>query len=274
MIGKLTVCLLSILLPAYVCAAGFTCNGQRFLSSNQALDLYCLSISYPEIRAITRLPDGNALLMLDNEQTVPYSETQKAGRFSDLAESMRIPYPLEPNRPEIAPANSPGRKRPYRFFYAAYGDNRQAVGRNMLPLTLFGKSLHFAPAAAKALSKVASELSRDDTLRPWLKPDGGFYWRKIAGEEVLSAHSFGIAVDLSAHKAPYWRWSKINPHPLQKTYPAKIVQAMENAGFIWGGKWHEYDLMHFEYRPELICKSRIKRAQAQAPGRSKARDLP
>ena len=47
------------------------------------------------------------------------------------------------------------------------------------------------------------------------------------------------------------------PHPLQKTYPAAIVKAFEDEGFIWGGKWHEYDLMHFEYRPELICKARI-----------------
>ena len=26
---------------------------------------------------------------------------------------------------------------------------------------------------------------------------------------------------------------------------------------IWGGKWHEYDLMHFEYRPEIMAKARV-----------------
>ena len=46
---------------------------------------------------------------------------------------------------------------------------------------------------------------------------------------------------------------------MQQSYPAAIVAAFEAEGFIWGGKWHEYDLMHFEYRPELICKARILR---------------
>jgi len=50
------------------------------------------------------------------------------------------------------------------------------------------------------------------------------------------------------------------PHPMQYTYPSAVVAAMEEQGFIWGGKWREYELMHFEYRPELIYKARILRA--------------
>lgn len=103
----------------------------------------------------------------------------------------------------------------------------------------------------------------DKKMRPFLKPDGGYCWRKIAGENAHSAHSFGIAIDLGADKAPYWRWSKTMPHPMQQTYPREIVETMEEHGFIWGGKWHEYDLMHFEYRPELICKARLRRKMAQ-----------
>jgi hypothetical protein len=38
-------------------------------------------------------------------------------------------------------------------------------------------------------------------------------------------------------------------------YPQAIVDAFEAEGFIWGGKWHSFDFMHFEYRPELlICQ--------------------
>ena len=43
-----------------------------------------------------------------------------------------------------------------------------------------------------------------------------------------------------------------------------LCRAFEDAGFIWGGKWHEFDLMHFEYRPELICKAK-RRARGQTP---------
>ena len=46
-------------------------------------------------------------------------------------------------------------------------------------------------------------------------------------------------------------------HPLQQSYDSEIVRAFEAEGFIWGGKWHEYDLMHFEYRPEIIAKARV-----------------
>jgi hypothetical protein len=30
----------------------------------------------------------------------------------------------------------------------------------------------------------------------------------------------------------------------------------EKHGFIWGGKWGHFDIMHYEYRPEIILKSR------------------
>ncbi|MBQ9537217.1 MAG: M15 family metallopeptidase [Desulfovibrionaceae bacterium] len=71
-----------------------------------------------------------------------------------------------------------------------------------------------------------------------------------------------MAFDIGAKQgATYWRWCKLRPHPLQQTYPHEIVKSFEDTGFIWGGKWHEYDIMHFEYRPELICKARKLRNQ-------------
>ena len=35
---------------------------------------------------------------------------------------------------------------------------------------------------------------------------------------------------------------------------------------IWGGKWHEYDLMHFEYRPEIMAKAHLLRQLEMAGG--------
>ncbi len=44
---------------------------------------------------------------------------------------------------------------------------------------------------------------------------------------------------------------------LRDKYPKEIVEVFEKHGFIWGGKWSHYDLMHFEYRPELLQKWRL-----------------
>ncbi len=39
--------------------------------------------------------------------------------------------------------------------------------------------------------------------------------------------------------------------PTGTQIPMEIVRIFEKHGFIWGGRWHHYDTMHFEYRPEL-----------------------
>ena len=117
----------------------------------------------------------------------------------------------------------------------------------------------------RADAVLAPQAAYEPRLKTLLKMDGGFAWRRIAGENRLSPHAFGIAFDISPGIATYWRWSKLRPHPLQKSYPASIVAAFENEGFIWGGKWHEYDLMHFEYRPEIICKARVLQGQEHLP---------
>lgn len=105
--------------------------------------------------------------------------------------------------------------------------------------------------------RLREAVRRRPELRPWLVSAGGFLWRPIAGEQRLSPHSFGIAIDLSPQRAPYWRWARVERHPLQQSYDSEIVRAFEAEGFIWGGKWHEYDLMHFEYRPEIMAKARL-----------------
>ena len=76
----------------------------------------------------------------------------------------------------------------------------------------------------------------------------------MAGSEALSAHAFAVAIDLSTAQSPYWRW-RPSPEALQNArdhFPQGIVDAFEAEHFIWGGKWHAFDFMHFEYRPEIV----------------------
>lgn len=238
--------------PASIHAATFTEAHGRLMDDEDAINLYCLRASYPGAFTVKKSPAGDYELLFPDSSIIPYG---------DVRDSLAQPYLLEPLRPDTPEGYAPGRQRAYRLLGSMYGKTREQVGRRLATVSFLGKKLSMAPEAAAAFKKAGDELMRlAPGYRAWLLPEGAFHWRQIDGENRLSAHSYGIAVDMGVKKAPYWRWSKARPHPLQKSYPAEIVGIMERHGFIWGGKWHEYDLMHYEYRPEIICKARIRRA--------------
>lgn len=264
-----------------------------------AVNVYCLRASYPQIQALVADDQGRQWLILTSGSRVLYSGVPKpvmdakstpmpdahsgvlalAPRFPkeqcevSVRESMDEVYPLEPQRPATPLGVAPGRGRSSALLQALYGASEAEVRKNLRSATLHGRRLRLVSQAAVGLQKaevvLAEAVRRQPDLSPWLKPAGGFLWRRIAGEQRLSPHAFGIALDISPERAPYWRWSRQWPQPLQQSYPTAIVAAFEEQGFIWGGKWHEYDLMHFEYRPEIICKARVLRSlekTRQQPG--------
>jgi peptidoglycan L-alanyl-D-glutamate endopeptidase CwlK len=110
----------------------------------------------------------------------------------------------------------------------------------------------------RQLEAVSAELDQlpPEEKKYVLKTGGTFNWRPIAGSEQLSAHAFGIAIDIDPDYSDYWRWNATGGHekliPYKNRIPHRIVEIFERHGFIWGGKWYHYDTMHFEYRPELL----------------------
>ena len=247
------------------------------LDDTGRVDLYCLRRAYPQITGMTADAQGQWLVFADGRRVLyaaapgyEASGGQESEWVVNVRVSMAEPYPLEPERPETPLGVSPGRRRSYDLLQTLYGASPKAVGSHLVQARLNGQHLHLSPAAAQAMNRadavLAPQTAYEPRLKTLLKMDGGFAWRRIAGENRLSPHAFGIAFDISPGIATYWRWSKLRPHPLQKSYPASIVAAFENEGFIWGGKWHEYDLMHFEYRPEIICKARVLLGQEHVPG--------
>ena len=246
------------------------------LDDTGRVDLYCLRRAYPQITGMTADAQGQWLVFADGRRVLyaaapgyEASGGQESEWVVNVRVSMAEPYPLEPERPETPLGVSPGRRRSYDLLQTLYGASPKAVGSHLVQARLNGQHLHLSPAAAQAMNRadavLAPQTAYEPRLKTLLKMDGGFAWRRIAGENRLSPHAFGIAFDISPGIATYWRWSKLRPHPLQKSYPASIVAAFENEGFIWGGKWHEYDLMHFEYRPEIICKARVLQGQEHLP---------
>lgn len=69
----------------------------------------------------------------------------------------------------------------------------------------------------------------------------------------------GILIDLNPALGGYWKWGgaeAMRDMARRHKYLAAIVEAFESEGFIWGGKWYHFDLMHFEYRPEFFGMSK------------------
>lgn len=92
----------------------------------------------------------------------------------------------------------------------------------------------------------------------------GYNWRSIAGTLRRSYHSYGVAIDLTPRSYrgtwPYWLWAAEAgidewwrlPLGSRWQVPQPVIDAFEEEGFIWGGKWTFFDNLHFEFRPESI----------------------
>ena len=244
------------------------------LKQNNVLrtDLKVLFETYGSaIRGLDVTPPNRVYLVMRDGQKILYDD----GRTKSFDEKLQHPdlkdmlsQPYKPGKPSAVtpPDQDPGRIRVGAFFDAVYGTTAGQVQGNLVPVNFAGVRASFnskngaAAALARVGEKLSQALARDPNLRAYLFPLGGSYNRRsIAGTDRLSPHSWGIALDL--HKGNYWRWGKnLNPMELlalQAEYPREIVAAFEEQGFIWGGKWYHYDIMHFEYRPELLAKARL-----------------
>ena len=96
-----------------------------------------------------------------------------------------------------------------------------------------------------------------------------FIDRGIAGSPTRSHHAWGMAVDLVPKsyggRAVYWQWSRVYDSegwhriPLERRWspPQAVIEAFEEHGFVWGGKWTHFDNIHFEYRPEILLYNRL-----------------
>ena len=234
--------------------------------ADKTSDLELLHHLYPE--AVKRI-DPNGLTLADGARLTyhddgPAKSLEEALDHPSLEDMLAQPYPLGSVTEEPAPGFNPGRRRVTAFFKAVYGHDAQEVRANLTPVRFLSTAVLFNSknGAAKALEAVGADLEKLLAVHPeyrarLLPISGAFAWRAIAGTQRLSMHSFGAAIDLSAKTNAYWRWYKgTDPFSLRTAFPADIIAAFERHGFIWGGKWAHFDIMHFEYRPELIAKAR------------------
>jgi hypothetical protein len=157
-----------------------------------------------------------------------------------------------------------GRIRNEAFFKELYGGTKEEVRKNLKTFVwcpkLVNQTILFNKkhGAFEALKSISDELDLHPEWKKYITNIGGTYnWRNISGTNRLSAHSFGMTIDINTSQSNYWQWDcKCKNEEAKLTYknkiPMELVKIFEKNGFIWGGRWHHYDTMHFEYRPELL----------------------
>jgi len=207
------------------------------------------------------LRDGRELVFDDGRSKTYEQLLSEPDPEDELAQT----YPIGPDSYQAPVVNfEPGRFRCSKLFMAMYGANAKEVESHLTTIPWLPRSTHQSVRITtingvdKKLTAISEELDQlpPDLKKYVTKTGGTFNWRPIAGSDQLSAHSFGIAIDINPDFSDYWRWS--NPQsqgrsiPYRNRVPHEIVEIFERHGFIWGGKWYHYDTMHFEYRPELL----------------------
>ncbi len=207
-----------------------------------------------------KLADGT-LLPWDDGRTKTYDEKLET---PDLEDTLSMPYATGPIVAVNTLNDDPGRIRNDVMFKAAFGGTAAAVESKLVDVDFVGQTVKFHTRAATPLANVSKRLkqliAQNSTLAQYVTgPLGGtFEWRPIANTTRMSAHSYGIAIDIVVSKSNYWEWEKQGTTFVWKNkIPQAIVDAFEAEGFAWGGRWYHYDTMHFEYRPELFdpaCK--------------------
>ncbi len=177
------------------------------------------------------------------------------------------PIPTE----ERPPAGDPGRIRPAVIFNYMYGPPGTHRSKNMRSVQWVGSAngkpktirVTAVNGVDKALERVACEIMNlPDEMKKSLEDvvfdvEGpyGYFERPVRDyPNRTSGHAYGIAVDINGDLFYFAGSHRDEPYCYRNNVPQFLVDIFERNGFIWGGRWHSYDAMHFEYRPELLQK--------------------
>lgn len=234
------------------------------------IDLLTIMIAYDDVVNLEQDND-KIYLMLKNGLRILYddSKNRTAEEKSDsenIKDILSQEYPLH-NIREVMPKNcDAGRGRNYKLLEGIYGKGEKEVYNNLKYINTQAGTILFTGknngdiAIKNALNKCVALSKNNSDINKFIYNRGGtFNYRVIQDTGKLSPHAYGIAIDLCKDNRDYWKWVDIKKGSERICeYPKEMVEAFEENGFIWGGKWNHFDSLHFEYRPEIIIKARVK----------------
>lgn len=237
---------------------------------NMKQDLLSLMMAYPGyITGVKRGDNGYVFLIIKNGKKILYDDRKKKSHEQKLADPdiqdmMEQVYPLGKILKLMELNFDPGRAREYNLLGEVYGGYRQQIEKNLTSVSIgymncqFNRNNEAAASLRSAAKEITSLIKNNQKIGSFVFPcSGTFNYRMISGTGRLSPHSYGIAIDLARNKKDYWQWATAKEGQERiSVYPNEIVEVFEKYNFIWGGKWGHFDILHFEYRPEIIIKAR------------------
>jgi hypothetical protein len=244
-------------------------DNSSFYDTNMKRDILILMMSYPEyVLGVNKEDNGSVFIIMKSGKKILYDDKiQKSFEQKlaspDLQDTLEQIYPLYPVNDLMEKNFDPGRFRNYELLKEVYGSSKKQVEKNLINIAAggsfqFNKNNKAGESLKKAMIETQASARGNKNIIASLYPCSGTYnYRTIAGTNRLSPHSFGNTIDLARDKRDYWKWAT-NEQGKQRlqSYPKEIPEIFEKNNFIWGGKWSHFDILHYEYRPEIILKAR------------------
>lgn len=232
-------------------------------------DILTLKIAYPDNIVGVENNNNSTYIITNSGAHILYDDKKEKsvdGKLNnpDLQDMLEQQYPLD-NIDTVMPDNlDPGRARVYALLNDVYGISQSKIESNLVNVRTgnmnarFNKQNQAAESLKKCMIEINQLIKNNSKIYNFVYPvSGTFNYRYVSGTGRLSAHAFGIAIDLKSDKSDYWKWATRESATKRiSIYPKEIVQVFEKNNFIWGGKWSHFDILHFEYRPEVIIKAR------------------
>lgn len=263
--------------------------------SDAARAVYAFALSFPDNVDEVAFRNGDWALRIDESwfyyaggRFLPLHLRDRAQEFTPIRFYRYERGPLQ--LPELSPdriAQLRGTRqrqeeapavRHHEFLDKLYGmKSRVDARRAIVTVQFLGVRTDVHRLVVEPLRRVQARIdaaaARDPAVRAFaasIQRIGGYHWRSIAGTASRSYHSYGLALDLLprsfGRQAVYWRWTEDSgvrdwwAVPIERRWipPQAVIDAFEDEGFIWGGRWLYYDSMHFEYRPEIFKAEQLR----------------